>query len=256
MVSAMPESNVDLGVLIGMLLTDGSVSKKGNSWDIEFSGKSKELHELFKEKMKKVFRINNFTEISDSRHKEIKRTKISNKNIGEQLLQFTSFRTKQFENGKFPDSKIPNFIFNLCDDEVCEILKMMFSCDGSISLWVVWNKRWNLWEIKKWIKFACKHPTIRKQVFNLLQKLDYEPIIREENDEILLTKKKDIIRFASEIRFVNGVKVTKDSRNWEGYEKNQILNLSIKTYSIKQNELKDFKSKEELYNFLKHLISA
>lgn len=244
-----------MGVLIGMLLTDGSVSKKGNSWTVEFSGKSEELHRLFKEKMKDVFDRDSFTEISDSRYRDIRRTKISSKEIGESLLEFTTFRTKQFQDGRFPDSKIPDFIFNLNKKEICEVLSAMFSCDGSIGLWTVWNKRWNLWEIKKWIKFACKHPVIRKQVFGLLQKLGYEPVIREVNDEILLIKKRDMIKFADEIGFVKGVKITSDSRNWEGYEKNKILELSIKTYDIRQNKLKQFKTRQEVFDFLKtHLI--
>jgi len=132
---------VDLGILIALLLTDGSVSKNNYSYSIELTGKSVELHNLFKEKLGRLFCINRFVETCDSRHKEIKRTIVRNKSVAEQLLSYTSYRTKQFDNGEFPNSKIPDFIFKLSDIEVSKVLQAMFSCDGSISLWTVWNKR-------------------------------------------------------------------------------------------------------------------
>jgi hypothetical protein len=63
----IPESNlVDLGILIGLLITDGCVTWSGGSWRITFTGKSKELHKIFKEKVNKLFGINKFTEIIDN----------------------------------------------------------------------------------------------------------------------------------------------------------------------------------------------
>lgn len=112
-----------LGILIGLLLTDGSVSKSGNSFQIEFTNKSENLHEVFKEEIRRLFQINNFTEISDSRYKEIKRTKLRNKKICETLLKIVStFRTKQYDDGTFPESRIPEFFFELSDAEVQKIL--------------------------------------------------------------------------------------------------------------------------------------
>lgn len=243
-----------LALLVGLLLTDGSVSSKGRGWVIEFTGKSKELHSLFKKIMRDIFGDVKFTQFRDSRYRDVIKTKVTSKRIGEYLLTLIpTFRTKQLENGKFPNSRIPKFVFKLPKIHKIRMLQVMFSCDGSISLWVVWNKRYGLWEIKKWVKFACKHPTIRRQVYALLRELGFEPIIRPENDEVLLIKKKDIKKFARTIRFIPSVRVTGDSKNWEGYEKNKVLDIAVRSYEVKQLELKKFKTKPEIMAFLKRL---
>jgi len=250
-----PELNVDMGILVGILLTDGSISKKHNSYSIELSGKSKRLHEIFKEKMKRLG-TSKFLEICDSRYPDIRRTIVNDGKVAKSLLGIVpTFRTKQFENGNFPPAKLPEFIFDLNSKERSAVLQAMFSCDGCISLWIVRNKRWDVWEIKKWVKFACKHPRIRKQVYELLAGFGYNPVIREENDEILLTKKKDIVKFAREIRFLDGVKVTKDSRNWEGFEKNSVLDFAVESYSIKQDAIRNF-NRKELISFIKSALNS
>jgi hypothetical protein len=255
--SNSPELNVDLGILVGLLLTDGSLSQKGNGYAIELSGKAEKLHAIFKAKMKRVFGVRDFTEMCDSRYPEIKRTIVAEKTVSKRLLSvMPTYRTRQFEDGSFPVASLPEFIFKLPNAELAKVLQVMFSCDGCISLWVVWNKRWKLWEIKKWIKYACKHPTIREQVYRLLVKLGYQPVVREQNDEILLTKKFDIIKFSREIRFVDEVKVTKDSRNWEGFEKNTILDFAVKSYQIRQPKLKTFRTREALINFMKSTLAG
>ena len=92
------------------------------------------------------------------------------------------------------------------------------------------------------------------QVYELLKRLGFKPTIREVNDEILLIKKIDIIKFSKKIRFVDGVKITKNSKNWEGFEKNKILDLAVRTFEIKQNELRDFKTKNNIFNYLKSIL--
>jgi hypothetical protein len=127
------EPTVDLGILIGLLLTDGGISKHENSAQIEFTNKSEAMHKIFKEELQKLFQINRFTEISHSDFADIKRTKVRNKLAIEALLKTVpTFRTKQFEDGTFPKSKIPKFFFELQDAEICKILQAMFSADGSI----------------------------------------------------------------------------------------------------------------------------
>ena len=72
--------------------------------------------------------------------------------------------------------------------------------------------------------------------------------------QVVLFKKQDIIKFRKEIGFIRGVKVTKDSKNWEGFEKNLILDLAIKTFELKKKDLQEFKMKNEIALFLKSLI--
>jgi hypothetical protein len=250
------EPSVDLGILVGLLLTDGGISKHKNSAQIEFTNKSDKMREAFKKELRKLFQINRFTEISHSDFADIKRIKVRNKLATEALLKVVpTFRTKQFEDGSFPNSKIPKFFFELQNAEICKILQAMFSADGSICLWIVRNKKKAVLEIKKVVKISCKHPIIRLQLFQLLKKLGFLPTLREINDEVVLFKKQDIMKFRKEIGFIPGVKVTRDSKNWEGFEKNQILGLAIKTFELKKKNLDGFKSKDEVARFLKSMVS-
>jgi hypothetical protein len=253
------EGNVELGVVIGLLLTDGWVSKNKSSWQIGFTNRSEELHELFKEKIKKIFGDVHFTTTPNSKNKGIKVTTLTSKKIGDFLHSFTpSFRKKAFTNGTFSNCKLPDFFFNLSKEEIKQVLSAMFSADGGVTLSVGWRKR-NVkcrinegWEIKREIILGCKNPRIKKQIIKLLEKLGFNP--REDKIKIVLEKKRDIIKFKNEIGFIDGVKISK-SNTWKGFEKNQILDLAIKTMELKKKDLKQFKNKEEVVNFLKSLIT-
>jgi len=52
------------------------------------------------------------------------------------------------------------------------------------------------------------------------------------------------------------VKISSKSKNWCGFEKNQILGLAIKTFGLKKKDLQHFKTKQEIVDFLKTLVPA
>jgi hypothetical protein len=54
------------------------------------------------------------------------------------------------------------------------------------------------------------------------------------------------------VRFVPGVKIGGDSVNWNGFEKNQILDLAVKSFDFKN--FKRFETKEQIMDFLKSQI--
>ena len=253
----VPEPNLNLAILIGLLLTDGSISKSKNSWDIEFTNKSKELHSIFRKVLRELFGEIHFQEGSDSRNGDIVRTRVKSKHIGDFLHKFSpTFRTKKFKNGEFPLSRLPDFVFQLKVQEIKEFLKILFSTDGCVVLSICWERKRKCWRIKPQVKITCAHPLIRKQIFDLLHNLGFSPIIHSKNFDIMLNKKSDLIKFAKEIRFVDGVKVTKNSKNWRGFEKNQILDLAIKTFELRKKDLEKFKTKEEVIDFLKSFLRA
>ncbi len=231
-----PRPTCELGVLVGLILTDGSISRG----QIEFTGKSEILHKIFEEKMRKCFGVEEVWKGKDCRQEEIKRTKVSNREIAQKLQE--SVET------------FHQWIFKLSEEEMKEVLRVMFSTDGCVVLYPVWNRRKKVWEIKKYVKFASKSPSIRKTVLKMLEVLGFSPTEREINDEIVLFKKKDILRFAKEIGFVPGVKVTKNSKRWFGFEKNEILDLAVKTFGLKKKELESLKSKDDVISFLRSLI--
>jgi len=73
---------------------------------------------------------------------------------------------------------------------------------------------------------------------------------------LILDRKQDIIKFAKEIRFVDGVKITRDSKNWCGFGKNQILDLVIRSMKLRKKDLQKFRTKEEIIHFLKALVTV
>lgn len=249
------QNKVELGALVGLLLTDGSVNVSGGHKNIAFTNRSDILHQLFKEKMQRIFGVMKFQEWQDKRWNNVKTTFIRSSEIFEKLQKIVpSFRTKPSFDGSFTSAKIPNFIFNLKEQEITEILKLMFSADGCVCLGVTWSKADKMWQIRRLVKFACLHPTIKKQMGFLLKKLGINNKVKP--DGIVIWKNKDIVKFKEKIGFVNGVKVTKNSKNWEGFEKNQILNLVIKSFKLRKGDLKKFKTKIEVVNFLKSLVES
>lgn len=209
------------------------------------------MHTLFKEKITGIFNHTKFFETFN--RENIKTTQIDSKPIVMKLLKFSpTFRTEPFNDGTFPDSKIPDFFNNLKPEEIKQILKVMFSTDGSVVLSVKWHKKKKTWRFSRSIKLSCKHPLIKQKLTELLNRIGFQP--RTDKEEIVLERKKDIQKFQSEIGFVDGVKVTKNSKFWFGLEKNKLLELAVKTLPISEVSLRKFKTKEEVLNFLKSLI--
>lgn len=237
----------NLGILVGLLLTDGCVSSKRF---LVFHNKSEVMHQLFQKQVSKVFGDIHFTQRIESNG--TKRTQVSSKLVVRKLLEMCeikTFRRKQFENGKFPSVKLPPFFGNLTRDSLFKILQVVFSADGSISIAVRWHKGNDSWEIRRRIELTCKHPKLRNDFFTLISSIGFSP--RTSHENITLEKKSDIQKFANEIRFVPGIKVGGDSKNWKGFEKNQILDLAIKTFDLGKKDLQQFKTKDEVISFLK-----
>ncbi len=239
----------DLGILVGLLLTDGCVS---SGKFLIFHNKAEAMHELFREKVSKIFGDVHFTQRMESNG--TKRTQVTSKAIVKKLIKMCgikTFRRKQFENGKFPPIRLPAFFKKLSKSTILKILRVIFSADGSISLSVRWHKRNNSWEIRRRIELTCKHPKLRSDFFELIKKAGFSPRLSGEN--ITLERKNDILKFSKEVRFIPGVKAGGDSKHWKGFEKNQILDLAVKTFKLKKKNLKVFDKKEKIIDFLKSL---
>ena len=239
--------DVNLGILIGLLLTDGCVRMK--KWKIIFTNKSVALQNFFKTKFKEVFGDVNFIEIL--RPNGVKNIEVNSKKIVEYLLRFTpTYRTRKFDNGKFPDVKIPDFIFKLPKEGICKVLQAMFSADGTVVLSAKWDKRKKKWVLRRRIKLASQNPQIKNQAASLLKKVGFNPSI--QCGGVSLERKEDMIKFAKEIRFIDGVKVAQD-KIWSGKDKNTVLDLLVKTFEFSQDDIQ-FDSKEEIVNFLKSFL--
>ncbi len=245
--SNAPEQNLDLGILVGLLITDGCVSVNNGNWRVNFTGTSEVLHKLFKTKMKRIFGVKKFIEYVDK--KGVKSTEVNNKSIVQILLNICpTYRTKRLSSGKFPPAKIPSFIENLPVEELSHVLRAMFSADGSVSLGAYWNYNKKSWSLVRRIKFSSHHPIIRKQIYKILMR-KYEIIPQIWEDAVVIERHNDILKFYKRIGFVKGVVNTGDSKYWRGIDKNSVLRTVCKT--LGNNEFRNVSSKKDVFVFLR-----
>lgn len=245
------EPNVDLGILIGLLLTDGWVNPKGV---IGIANKSDVLLSLFKNKVRTLFQKNNFCEFTDKRT-NVKIIELNSVEVVRLMLNVCpTFRTIPFSDGTLPKTRLPKFILGLEQSEIKEILKIMFSADGAICLGVKWNKIENRWKFTRRVTLTCWNPTLKEDIGKLLNSIGIE--FKISNTDIIIERNVEILKFIKFIGFLNGVKISRKSKNWEGFEKNQILELAIKTFELKKKDLQKFQTKEDVINFLKSLVPA
>lgn len=230
--------------LFGLLVTDGCIHDRF----VIFHNKSEILTEIFKKCMQEIFGDIHFTERLEQNG--TKRTQISSKLIAKSLLKTFGLKTmkRKREEDAYPKVKIPYFIKNLSRKELCEFFKTVFSADGSISVSVRWHNNNKNLEIRRRVELSCEHPKLRDDYFILLQKLGFNPRINGIN--ITLEKKSDIVKFEKEIGFIPGVKISRDSKFWYGFEKNKVLDTAVKSLDI---DSKQFKNKESLLGYLKSI---
>ena len=247
------EPSLDLGILVGLLLTDGSVCHtKSGHWRIKFMSKSEELHKLFTSLTSRVFDVDKFHEWSDSKS-GVKQIVIESKEIFDKLTSIVpTFRTLPIE-GQETQARIPEFIFQLTKDQKAEILRVMFSTDGFVSLVPRWVKKDKCWRIDFEVTLRSKHSVIKQQVGQLLEEFGIKPIIDDTGVQIF--KKSEIKTFSEEIGFVKCVKISKKSKMWEGFDKTQILDLTLKSFDLKRKDLQHFKTREEIISFLKSFLA-
>ena len=109
-----------------------------------------------------------------------------------------------------------------------EFLRIYTSCDGGVSVVPAKNKRNSLFLVRK-IFISVKHPTLNQQINELLTYLGYSP--SQYKDQIRLVKKEDILKFYKEIGFINGSKISNDSKFLSGLEKNFMLKKVVESYN-------------------------
>jgi len=226
-------------------LTDGNVRFGSRTYRIVYAGKSDELHQIFRKLMNNIFGLENFYEYTDK--KGVKTTTYSSKIIGEYLINTCgTFKKAQSRTNPKDYPKINLKIFyEITTQELKEVFRLMFSADGGVVMGVKWHKRYNKWELTRRIILKCSHPGMRK-VYRYLLKERLEINTKEWDSSIAIDTKDDLFRFAKEISFVKNVKVSKKSLYWQGYNKNNILSILIKTYKIKPERLKSFKMQNDV----------
>jgi len=195
--------NENQAMLIAFLLSDGSVyfDKSKRTYCIQFTNKVQGMLDKFIFLMRDCFSLENF---KVNRCKRAKSIRFFSKKVALELFEHSpSFRTLVFPDGSFPNARIPQQIFG---DEKLAIafLKAFGSCDGGICV--------NRTEGQYRVEFACRHPTLKKQLSELLSKTGFENTVTEER--VIVRGKKNLISFLDKIGFLPESLVCKNSLHY------------------------------------------
>lgn len=176
------------------------------------------------------------------------------KSLENELLKYNeTFRTKPFQGGTFPNSRIPDEIMSANIEQKRSFLRLYATAEGSVILCPNLQRKW--WVINRWVSVRCVHPVIIRQLRKLLS--DFGISSRGSSKEIIIKGKENLARFRNEIGFLQGCKVTRKSHSkWTGTEKNKLLGLSVFLYDADKCILKSARSKDDVMLFLKSLLEA
>ncbi|GEM_PF-5888875 len=231
----MESREILLARLVGLLLTDGSLSqiKKSKVWRISFISNSEELVIEFEKLAFRLFSVN-FKRKFYKGAFEIRNT--LKREFAEELIRYSpTYRTLSCE-GKETEAKVPEFVFEN-ENLAREFLKYAFTGDGSV-IFNIGKAKYG-YRFDRCVKLYSQHRSLRNQYFDLLKKIGYEPVMLR--DSVLLRKQKNISKFAKEIGFVENVRIS-GSGLWKGITKQKLLKFASNSYDIKPKNLGQTKS--------------
>ncbi|MBI3588582.1 hypothetical protein HY095_05280 [Candidatus Micrarchaeota archaeon] len=207
--------NENQAMLVAFLLSDGSVyfDKSKRTYCIQFTNKVGALLEKFIFLMREWFALENFRINHCARAESIR---FFSKNAADELFALSpTYRTLVFPDGTFPNAIIPQEIIG---DEKLAIafLKAFASCDGGIVV--------NPPEGQYRIELACRHPSLKKQLGELLAKTGFECVLTKER--VIVRGKGNIVRYLGKIGFLNESTICKKSLHY-GLPKMKVFSLLV-----------------------------
>ncbi|MBU3896972.1 MAG: hypothetical protein KJ697_03520 [Nanoarchaeota archaeon] len=238
--------NSDLSGFMALLLADGYVS---NSGQIAFYNKDMNFIRIFKNLASKLF--------------DAKQFYLRRKENGTYEISFYSIVVKRYLEGYITSfrteiDKKTNKRFNIIiSKEIMEgsikIKKDFIRCyttaDGGVCLSISYKKKGEYFEIQPFVFIACMHEQLKNQLIIILESLGFRPI--SDSKVIKLAKRDDILKYRNEIGFCKKCRISKHSTNWQGYTKNEILDLVIRIKSYKERK---YKTKQEIVEHFRNLI--
>ena len=174
---------------------------------------------------------------------------LKSKDICQDLLSdIESYRTAPLKDGSFPEINLPKIWLSFNANERASILRAIFDTDGGCSLRVAWRNARKCFEIERTLFISCKHPALKTQYKNMLDKLGIRCSIN--SDRVAITNKENYELFKKLINFSDGVLVGYDSKHWQGIEKKELLNTIIKSYNISRGLIQKFE-KKHIYSLIR-----
>jgi len=203
--------NKDLLKLLCFIVTDGGVYQKRNQ--VYFDTTDEKL-------LKKFIRI--------ARKNSVKHIFVSNGH-GTKTAYFYSKRLcREIKNLIGEDKTLPLEILKFPKKDIRELLQILFSTDGGVSLSFSYGTD-KIKRIHRKITFTSKNRKNLETVNRLLQVFGINGRI-QANGDLEIKGKENLERFTNLIGFIKGVKVTGKSSRWQGMEKNQLLLYCLNSY--------------------------
>jgi len=247
-------SDIKLVHLIGILLTDGGVSRlTKNLYETYITNNSEVLLKLFKECISKLFGHQKFYEYES---KTVSKVKVVSNYIANFLFSLSlSYRTRpcdtypkcrksedhisckscEPENG-YPPVRIPQFILKGKDKIKKEFLKVVFSAEGCVEFYENRYKSKNKVGLQRRVSLSCYNPHLLKQYSEILRSLGFKISITKT--EIRIGGKNQLMKFKKEIGFLNNIYVSRKSKYWNGYDKKELLELVLSSYLNTKSQTK------------------
>ena len=226
----IPFMSSHLATLLGLLYTDGCVSPRGNSYRLYFGVKSRALCLTFVRSVCHLFKVSR-SKVRLTRRDGLHVAVIDSQSIGELLIhRFGTFRTLNYmgceTNARLPVDTL------ISTGYVVDFLRAAFSCDGGVCFYpatTLRNGKSISW-FNRNIFLACSHEKLRSDYMDLLDSLSINAVNSYTDKKIKISNKKEILKFASQVGFLEGVEVTDHSRAWSGCDKSQVLSDIVASY--------------------------
>ena len=223
LIEQLKAEKVDLESILGVcLLTDGSMQVKGRHYRISYSTIDKTLQEL-------IFSLMNDLSVrvpSISFSKKANSIRVSDGNLGAELLKLSpNFKTSPswYETKEeYLSTKQPTLSFlDNCNEQTRRwAIRFGFSADGSISHSITGKSE---------LSIACYHPSLSFEWMKLLESFGLNCKIGKNINSwcgisgVRAQNYPSIKKFYELGGFIDGVKISKKSRRYRGYEKNDLL---------------------------------
>ena len=229
------KQNIPLKPLLQtMLFTDGHINEKKNL--IFYTSKSFELINIFcdiilefcKNKPRILLRRGNMYEFY-----------LYDPNLVKLLLSLSPTYTTKV------DSKPSlEFISKQSNKTLIECLRLAMTTDGCI---VMAQERKNSFKIRPKLVFSCFNERLLKEWQEIFNRVDFDSYLIKKNNKYigLITTNINILKkFYYYGGFIEGVKISKKSKRFNGYNKNDLLKISLNINQF--HSWKELKQKLEL----------
>ena len=131
------------------------------------------------------------------------RAVVYSKSFVKELLKLSpTFRTKKLSNGLFPPAKIPDEVFTLPKKEIVEILRLIFSMEGGVTIYARKSKN-NQFTVEKKVFLSSANPILVQQYTQLINLILKDVKMKYDNKgrNLYIKDKKGIEEFYKKLDF-------------------------------------------------------